>query len=111
MDDSLKYQAETLGIKVDGRWSDERLQKEIDEALAKAPETPKPAFGGKGDHDGDGKPGGAVKAAKSDKLIPVHVNRDFWDENGERVRKGTIVEVAVEVALDGVENGSLSRVK
>jgi len=29
----LKAQAEELGIKVDGRWSDERLQGEIDKAL------------------------------------------------------------------------------
>lgn len=29
----LKAQAEDLGIKVDGRWSDERLQSEIDKAL------------------------------------------------------------------------------
>jgi hypothetical protein len=90
----LKYQAETLGIKVDGRWSDERLQQEIDKALAADPaEAPKAAEAG------------------SERMIPVHVNRDFWDENGVRVRKGTIVEVAVEVALDGVENGSLSRAK
>lgn len=31
--DELKKQAEELGIKVDGRWSAERLQAEIDEAL------------------------------------------------------------------------------
>lgn len=32
--DKLKKQAEELGIKVDGRWSEERLQEEINEALA-----------------------------------------------------------------------------
>lgn len=101
MDDSLKYQAETLGIKVDGRWSDERLQKEIDEALAKAPAP----FGGKGDHDGDGKPGGSVKT------LPFRINRDFWDEAGARHRKDTIVEMTAEEALDGLESGALSRVK
>jgi hypothetical protein len=104
MDDNLKYQAETLGIKIDGRWSDERLQQEIDKALEKAPEP----FGGKGDHDGDGKPGGAVKAGKT---IPLRINRDFWDEAGERHRKGTIVEMTAEEALDGIESGALSRVK
>lgn len=36
--DELKKQAEELGIKVDGRWSAERLQAEIDEVLAKEPE-------------------------------------------------------------------------
>lgn len=39
--DELKKQAEDLGIKVDGRWSAERLQAEIDEKLAEdAPEAP-----------------------------------------------------------------------
>lgn len=36
--DELKKQAEELGIKVDGRWSAERLQAEIDEKLAADPE-------------------------------------------------------------------------
>lgn len=30
----LKKQAEELGLKVDGRWSDDRLQEEIDKVLA-----------------------------------------------------------------------------
>lgn len=30
----LRAQAEELGIKVDGRWSDERIQSEIDKALS-----------------------------------------------------------------------------
>lgn len=36
--DELKKQAEELGIKVDGRWSAERLQAEIDKKLAEEPE-------------------------------------------------------------------------
>lgn len=36
--DELKKQAEELGIKVDGRWSAERLQAEISEKLAADPE-------------------------------------------------------------------------
>jgi hypothetical protein len=31
---TLKEQAEELGIKVDGRWSESRIQEEIDKALA-----------------------------------------------------------------------------
>ena len=34
---TLKAQAEELGIKVDGRWSDERIQKEIDAYEAENP--------------------------------------------------------------------------
>lgn len=69
-------------------------------------EQKKQPFGGKGDHDGDGKPGGAAPA-----LIAVEVLRDFWDDNGDRHRAGTVVEVSVEAALDGVESGALSRVR
>src|SRR5690554_5773884 len=92
----LLKQAEELEIKVDKRWGDERIQSEIDKALGNDPL----------DHDGDGKKGGAAPA-----LIPVAVRRDFWDENGDRHRKGTVVDVSVEAALDGVESGALSRVR
>ena len=37
--DELKKQAEELGIKVDGRWSEERLQSEIDKVLGGEPLT------------------------------------------------------------------------
>lgn len=100
----LKKQAEELGIKVDGRWNDERIQQEIDAKLAE-PAKNEP-FGGKGDHDHNGKPGGAAPAT-----VPVRINRDFWDENGVRHRKGGIFDATVEAALDGIESGALSRVK
>lgn len=116
--DDLKAQAEELGIKVDGRWSEAKLREEIDKALAAPADSdggnhpgmnnPQP-FGGKGDHDGDGKAGGSVK--QTERLIPVKIERDFWDAEGNRHRKGAIVEVSVEAALDGVETGALSRVK
>ena len=38
--EELKAQAEALGIKVDGRWSEERLQDEIDKALEAPAEKP-----------------------------------------------------------------------
>lgn len=43
--------------------------------------------------------------------LPVRINRDFWDASGVRHRKGTVIEVSVDEALDGVEAGTLSRVK
>lgn len=49
-----------------------------------------------------------------EKLIPVRVLRDYWigePGNAERIRKGTIVDVPIETALDGVETGVLERVK
>lgn len=51
------------------------------------------------------------KPAAKEKLIPVTIKRDFWDGDGVRHRKGTIVEVPVDAALEGVESGALSRVK
>lgn len=57
--------------------------------------------------DEDKKAAPAVK----DRLIAVRIERDFWDADGERHRKGTVVEVPVDAALDGVETGALSRVK
>lgn len=41
--EELKAQAEALGIKVDGRWSEERLQDEIDKALEAPAVTAAPA--------------------------------------------------------------------
>lgn len=88
--DDLKKQAEELGIKIDGRWSEDRLREEIDKALA----DPEP-----------------TSVRNPERLIPVKIERDFWDDAGNRHRKGAIVEVSVEAALDGVETGALSRVK
>ena len=44
-------------------------------------------------------------------LVKCEIVRDFWDDDGKRHPAGTIVEVAIEAALDGVEMGSLRRVK
>lgn len=52
-----------------------------------------------------------VKPQPVEKLVPVKINRDFWDVDGVRHRKGTVVEVPVQAALDGVESGALSQVK
>jgi hypothetical protein len=59
---TLKKQAEDLGIEVNPRWSDETLKKKIDEAKEAQDDAKKDnaPFGGKGDHDGDGTPGGSA---------------------------------------------------
>lgn len=94
----LLKQAEELEIKVDARWGDARLQQEIDKALGNEPDPL--------DHDKNGKKGGAAPA-----LHPMVVNRDFWDENGERHRKNSVIEVTAEDAIAGAETGALSRVR
>lgn len=48
-------------------------------------------------------------------LVQVVINRDFWkaDDTGEiiRYRAGTVVEVPVDAALEGIETGALGRIK
>ena len=39
------------------------------------------------------------------------IMRDRWDENAVRIAAGTVVEVSVDDAMDGIENGTLERVK
>ena len=101
----LLKQAEELGIKVDKRWGDDRIQSEIDAKLAETPAGPL-------DHDKNGKKGGSAPA-----LIPMRVERDFWVDNPEnkdeptRHRQGKVMEFTVDEAMTGLETGALSRVK
>lgn len=46
-----------------------------------------------------------------EKTVACTVLRDFWPEEGVRMRAGTVIDVPVEDAMDGVENGTLSRFK
>lgn len=85
MSEELKKQAEELGIKIDGRWNEERLQQEIDKALV-----------------GDPAPG---------PTIAVVIKRDTWDGDGNRHRRGTVVDMPVEDAMDAVEAGTVTRAK
>lgn len=43
--------------------------------------------------------------------VTCEILRDVWDAEGTRHPKGTIAEFSVAEAMDGVENGKLSRVK
>lgn len=99
----LLMQAKELNIQVTENATNEALQAAIDEVLAEDASAAKPKNVAK------------VAAAKpkdtSERLIPVRINRDFWDPDGKRHSKGTIIEVPMEAALDGVETGALSRVK
>lgn len=53
------------------------------------------------------------KDAPKGETITCNVLRDFWptDDENDRVRKGAVIEVSVEKALDGIEAGALQRVK
>lgn len=49
----------------------------------------------------------------TEKLVKARVLRDFWptDNDEDRVRAGSIVDVSMETLVDGMEKGVLERVK
>lgn len=49
----------------------------------------------------------------TEKLVKARVLRDFWPTENEmdRVRAGTEIEVTMETLVDGLEKGILERVK
>lgn len=49
-------------------------------------------------------------AAKAD-MKKARVLRDMWDAEGERITAGTEIEVDADTLIDGVEKGTLERVK
>lgn len=50
-------------------------------------------------------------ATKKDDKIACVILRDFWDAEGVRHRQGEGYEATVDEALDGIEKGTLERVK
>lgn len=91
--------ARSLGIKVDGRWSEERLEQEIakaEDAMTAPPPPPAP---------------------KAPETIPVRVLRDFWtaeigpDGDNVRVRANTIIDVPPMQAIEMIEAGAVERVR
>lgn len=50
-------------------------------------------------------------AESKEKTVKCVILRDYWDDEGNRHRKGREVEVPIEAAFDGVESGILARVK
>lgn len=79
----LEKQAAELGIKVDARWGDERLQKEIDANLA--------------------------GETKGEETLPVKLLADTWLEEDIRTPAGTVLELPLSVAKKLVKAGKASR--
>lgn len=50
-------------------------------------------------------------AEADEKTVEMRLRRDWWPEEGVRKRKGEIVTVSVDDAMDGMESGFLERVK
>ncbi len=53
----------------------------------------------------------AEPAPKGEKTVLCRIKRDRWDESGVRQYEGTHIEAGVEEAMDGIEAGTLERVK
>lgn len=49
--------------------------------------------------------------ADKEKTIKCMILRDTWDADGVRHRAGKTVDLPAEAAMDGVEDGTLKRVK
>lgn len=47
----------------------------------------------------------------AEKKVTCKILRDFWPKDDDRVRAGTIVEMSVDDAMDGMEKGLVERVK
>lgn len=48
---------------------------------------------------------------KNEKTVKCRILRDTWDADGNRNRAGSEVNLPVEAAMDGVEAGTVERVK
>jgi len=98
--EEIKATLDAIGYDYDARLGKDNLLASLpDDVKAKldetAPQTPEPP------------------KKEAVKLVTCEVLRDYWptDNQNDRVRKGKIVEVPVEAALDGVESGALKRIK
>lgn len=41
--------------------------------------------------------------------ISVKVMRDFWDDEGTRIKRGKVMELEAIDAIDGIESGNLQK--
>lgn len=83
----LEKQAEELGIKVDKRWSEDRLQQEIDKALSEPKAAP----------------------VKAEPMIPVKLLYDRWNADEIREPAGKIIDVAISEAKKLIAAGKAQR--
>ena len=55
----------------------------------------------------------AADQAKEEGMVRVVVLRDFWptDDDADRVRAGAVIDVTADEAMDGLESGTMARMK
>lgn len=78
--EQITKQLDDAGIEYDGRLGAEKLAELLPVAPEKKPDT-----------------------------VECVVLRDFWDEDGERWKKGRIIHIAPMDAIEGIEKGSIKR--
>lgn len=76
----------------------EAKAKEAEEAKVKAEIEAKEAEAAKADAEAKAKEAEASKAKADEKTVPVLLRRDYWDEDGERHKKGSAVKLTVKEA-------------
>lgn len=114
--DDLKKQAEELGITVDKRWSEARLQQEIDKALA-APAAGNAVVGAAGGEqiipptspNVPDKPAEDIGIDKKEKTTPVKILYDTWMEADVRTPAGSVVDLPISKAKELIEQGKAVR--
>jgi hypothetical protein len=101
----LNNRAEAIGVKTDGRWSDERLRQEIVNAEQAKGLYKRPV---EAEKDDDGVPppkdhGGAMTRASH---VRIKLKNGYWPEDGsEKIPPDTIVELRVAEARRLVGEG------
>jgi hypothetical protein len=80
--EELEKQASELGIKVDGRWNDARLQQEIDAKLGGTPQ---------------------------EETMPVLLLNDTWLEEDVRTPAGQVVDMPLSMAKKLIKGGKVAR--
>ncbi|MBX5206693.1 hypothetical protein [Rhizobium sp. NZLR11] len=110
----LEKQAAELGIKVDKRWSDERLQQEIDKTLAapaagqENPQEMKPAYPVNPAQPVN-EPAHDIGMDKKEKTTPVKLLYDTWLEADVRTPAGEVVDLPLSKAKEMISQGKAAR--
>ncbi|PWE57136.1 hypothetical protein DEM27_05710 [Metarhizobium album] len=113
----LENRARELGIKIDARWGDERLQQEIDKHLKEtpqgvvAPEIPMAADAAP-PKVVDVTPGPSpvsvpetVKPKGGEKQIDIKLKVDYWPVEDQRKEAGSVVKIPLSKAKELIAQG------
>lgn len=60
---------------------------------------------------GPGRPPKAAESVTTAETVMCRVQRDYWPQEGVRIRAGEIIECTPMEAIEGIERGALERVR